>query len=92
MPGTILSTVQVLNNLILSTRTILVAQTVKNPPQCRKLGLIPGSGRAPGEDNGYPLQHSCLENPMDSGAWQAAAHGITNSRARLSDLTLLLSV
>ena len=34
------------------------------------LGLIPGSGRSPGEGNGYPLQYSCLENPMDRGAWQ----------------------
>ena len=33
------------------------------------LGLIPGSGRSPGEGNGNPLQHSCLENPMDGGAW-----------------------
>ena len=35
------------------------------------LGSIPGSGRCPGEGNGNPLQYSCLENPMDSGAWQA---------------------
>ena len=34
------------------------------------LGLIPGSGRSPGEGNGYPLQYSCLGNPMDRGAWQ----------------------
>ena len=33
------------------------------------LGWIPGSGRSPGEGNGNPLQHSCLENPMDGGAW-----------------------
>jgi len=33
------------------------------------LGLIPGSGRSPGEENGNPLQYSCLENPMDGGAW-----------------------
>ena len=35
------------------------------------LGLIPGSGRSPGEVNGNPLQYSCLENPMDEGAWWA---------------------
>ena len=35
----------------------------------RDLGLIPGSGRSPGEGNGNPLQYSCLENPMDRGAW-----------------------
>ena len=39
------------------------------------LGLIPGSGRSPGEGNGNPLQYSCLENPMDRGAWWATAHG-----------------
>ena len=40
------------------------------------LGLIPGSGRPPGEKNGNPLQYSCLENPMDRGIWQATVHGI----------------
>ena len=40
------------------------------------LGLIPGSGRSAGEGNGHPLRHSCLENPMDRGAWQATVHGI----------------
>ena len=40
-----------------------------------------------GEGNGTPLQYSCLENPMDGGAWQAAVHGVTKSRARLSDFT-----
>ena len=38
---------------------------------------IPVSGRSPGEGNGNPLQYSCLENPMDRGAWQAIVHGIT---------------
>ena len=40
------------------------------------LGLIPGLGRSLGEGNGYPLQYSCLENPMDRGAWQATVHGV----------------
>ena len=52
------------------------------------LGLIPGSGRSP-EGNGSPLQYSCLENPMDRGAWWAAVHGVTKSRTRLSDFTSL---
>ena len=39
------------------------------------MGLIPGSGRSPGDGHGNPLQHSCLENPMDSGAWQATVYG-----------------
>ena len=40
-------------------------------------GSIPGSGRSPGEGNGYPLQYSCLENPMARGGWQAIVHGVT---------------
>ena len=44
---------------------------------------IPGSGRPPGEGNGNPLQCSCLENPMDRGAWQATVHGVTKSWTRL---------
>ena len=43
------------------------------------MGLIPESGRSPGEGNGSSLQHSCLENTMDRGAWQATVHGITES-------------
>ena len=39
-------------------------------------GSIPGSGRSPGEGNVNPLQYSCLENPMDKGAWQAIVHGV----------------
>ena len=39
-------------------------------------GLIPGSGRCPGDVNGNPLQYSCLENPMDGGAWWATVHGL----------------
>ena len=42
-------------------------------------GLIPGSGRSPGERNGNPLPHSCLENPMNRGAWQTKVHGVAKS-------------
>ena len=42
-------------------------------------GLIPGLARAPGEGNGYPLQYSCLENPMARGAWRATVHRVTKS-------------
>ena len=41
----------------------------------------------PGEGNGTPLQYSCLENPMDGGAWWAAVHGVAKSQTRLSDFT-----
>ena len=46
-------------------------------------GSIPGWGRSPGEGNGNPFQYSCLENPMGGGAWQAAVHGVAQSRTRL---------
>ena len=48
-------------------------------------GSISGSGRSPGEGNGYLLQHSCLENSMDRGAWWAIVHGVTKSQTRLSN-------
>ena len=50
-------------------------------------GLISGSGRCPGEGNGNPLQYSCLENPVDGGAWQADVPEVTKSRTRLSNVT-----
>ena len=43
------------------------------------VGLTPGLGRSPGEENGNPLQYSFLENPMDRGAWWATVHGVTES-------------
>ena len=47
---------------------------VKNPPAVQE---ISGSGRSPGEGNGYPFQYSCLGNAMDRGAWKATVHGVT---------------
>ena len=62
---------------------------VKNPPaNARDEGSIPGLGRSPGEGNGYPLQYSCLENPMDRGAWRATVHGVTKNRPRLMHLSV----
>ena len=50
---------------------------VKNPPACAgNVGLIPGLGKFPEEENGNPLPYSCLGNPRDRGAWQATVHGI----------------
>ena len=70
----------------------LVAQSVKNLPAiletaCKTgdLGLIPGSGSSPGEGNGNPVQYSCLENPMDRGAWQTTVHRVAKSWTQLSD-------
>ena len=66
-----------------------MAVVVKNLPAnaegVRDVGLIPGLGRYPGGGNGKPLKYSCLQNPMDRGAWQATAHAVAKSRTRLSD-------
>ena len=51
------------------------------------LGLIPGSGRSTGGGHGNPLQYSCLENPMDRGAWRAAVCGVVQSRTQLNQLS-----
>ena len=53
------------------------------------LGSISGLGRSPGEGNGNPLQYSCLENPMDQGAWLAIVLGVAKSQTRLSNFTFL---
>ena len=62
---------------------------VKNPPakagDARDVGSIPGSGRSPGEGNGNSLQCSCLEIPMDRGAWRATGYGVAKSRTLLSN-------
>ena len=49
------------------------------------LGSIPGSGRSSGQGNGNPLQYSCLENPMDRGAWWVTVPGVTESQTQLSE-------
>ena len=61
---------------------------VKNPPanagDAGDLGSIPGLGRSPGGGNGNPLQYSCLENPMDRGAWQPTVQGVTSTQTQLN--------
>ena len=65
----------------------LVALVVKNMPanvgDIRNEGSIPGLGISSGERNGNPLQYSCLENPMNRGAWQAMVHRVVKSLRRL---------
>ena len=69
---------------------------VKSPPantgDIREVALIPGSRRSSGVGNGNPLQYSCLENPMDGGAWWAAVYGVAKSRTRLSDFTFTFTL
>jgi len=66
-----------------------VALVVKNPPanagDLRDASLIPGLGRSPGGGHGDPFQYSCLENPMDRGAWRAAVHRVARSQTQLRD-------
>ena len=64
-----------------------MAQMLKNlPAVVGDPGLIPGSGRFPGEGHGFLLQCSCLENPMDRGAWRATVHGVAKGRKQLKGL------
>ena len=66
---------------------------VKNLPanagDVRDVGSMPGSGRSPGGGHSNPLQYSCLENPMNRGAWWAIVHRVAKSWTRLSDLAQL---
>ena len=61
----------------------MVKNTTADAGDIEDSGLIPGLGRSPGEGNGNPIQHSCLENPMDRGAWGATVHGVAKSRTQL---------
>ena len=64
----------------------LVAQTVKNLPAMLETQVCSlRQEDSPGKGNGYPLQYSRLENPMDRGAWQATVHGVAKNQTRLSD-------
>ena len=67
--------------------TSLAAQALKNLPAVQELSLIPGSGRSPGEGNGYLLQYSCLENPMDRGVWQVTVYWLAKSQILLKRLS-----
>ena len=65
----------------INCRAFGVAQVVKNlPANTGDPGSIPGSRRSPGEGHANPLQYSCLENPMDTGAWRATVHGVYKVR------------
>ena len=68
-----------------------MALVVKNPPanagDIRDMGSVPGSERSSGEGKGNPLQYSCLQNPMDRGAWWATVHGTTKIQKELKQLS-----
>ena len=64
-----------------------MAQMVKNPLAMQETWVQSlGQENPPGEGNGYPLQYSCLENPMHRGAWRATVHGVAKSRTWLKQL------
>ena len=72
------------------SKASLVAQRLKRLPAMRETWVRSlGREGSPGEGNGNPLQYSCLENPMDGGAWWATVRGVAKSRTRLSDFTSL---
>ena len=74
-------------------RDFLGSSVVKNLPanagDIRDTGLIPAWGRSPWGGHDNPPQYSCLENPVNRGAWYATVHGVAKSRTRLSDFTSL---
>ena len=63
--------------------TLVVKNPLAEAGDIRDTGSVPGSGRSNGEGHGSPLQYSCLENPMDRGAWQATVHRVAKSRTGL---------
>ena len=70
---------------------LVVKNLPANAENAGDVSSIPGSGRSPGEENGNPFQYSCLGNPMDRGAWWAAAHMVAKSRTQLSMLHSCIS-
>ena len=73
--------------ILLGNWAVLVVIVVRNPPanagDIREVGSISGLGRSPGGGHGNSLQDSCLENPMDRGAWQTTVHRAAKSQTQL---------
>ena len=70
---------------------LVVEDLPANAGDIKDMGLIPGSGRSPGGGHGNLFQYSCLENPMDRGAWWAIVHRVTKSQTQLKRLSTNLS-
>jgi len=83
--GYVLSIISIFSLSIYKThQSYPVVSAIKNSPaNAGDMGSIPGPGRSSGKGKGNPLQYSCLENPMERGAWQATVHGV----AKESDMT-----
>ena len=67
---------------------LVVKNLPANAGDLRDVGLLPGLERSPGGGHGNPLQYSCLENPMNGGAWRATVHMVTKSQTRLKQLDM----
>ena len=67
---------------------LVVKNLLANAGDLTDTGSIPGLGRSPGEGHGNPFRYSCLENPMDRGAWQAMVHRVAKSWTRLRRLSM----
>ena len=68
----------------MASQVVLVVKNLPaNAGDIREVALIPGWGRSPGGRHGNPLQYSCLENPIDRGAWRATVNGVTKSQTQL---------
>ena len=66
----------------------MVKKLPANAGGAKDMGSIPGSGRSPGGGHGNPPQYSCLENPMDRGAWRATVHRVAKSQTQLKQLSM----
>ena len=71
---------------------LVVKKEPANAGDIRKMGSIPELGRSPGRGHGNPLQYSCLENPMNRGAWLATVHRLTKSQTRLKWLSMHIRI
>jgi len=71
-----------------SQEVLVVKSSPANAGDITDVGLNPGLGRSPGGGHCNPLQYSCLENPMDRGAWWAMVHRVSKSRTRLKQLSM----
>ena len=67
---------------------LVVKNLPANTGDVREAGLIPGLGRSPGGGHGSPLQYSCLENPIDGGAWRVTVHRVAQSWTQLKQLSM----
>ena len=70
---------------------LVVKKSPANTEGIREASSNPGLGRSPGGGHAKPLQYSCLENPMDRGAWQATVHWVTKSQTRLKQFSMHVS-